>query len=286
MSSRPPTIVHAMSSASYRVGRQLAEALDADLILQATSLADCDALADLSTERARRYVAFTKPLQLVLEEQLHLPADHVELIRPGVLASQRVACFARPQTIPTVLCPSPLERGTGVDQLLEAVHLLVERGRTLMLFLLGTGFQEAAFRRFIRNRHLTTYVTLARPTRDMDYVLRSADLFVRPSSDTAFSEDIMQAMAAGLAVVTVRGGIYDFLHGDETAVLCDKPTADHLADAMDRLLQDPGFAQRIGRGGMEFVRSHHAVSHMAERVTATYRALALSRATFPLKEKL
>ena len=81
LAHQPPTVVHAMSSASYRVARVVSEAFDADLVLQVTSLEDCDMIAGAMWDRLSgrpsdkaegssntRLLAFTQPLVTVLEE--------------------------------------------------------------------------------------------------------------------------------------------------------------------------------------------------------------------------
>jgi glycosyltransferase involved in cell wall biosynthesis len=290
LSGQPPTVVHAMSSASYGVAGAVADAFDADLVLQVTSLTDCDTIARAWTKRAARMVSFTQPLKRVLQERHRIPDDRVVLIRPGVLTAQRPACFADPRRIPTVLCLSPLERGSGVDRLIEAVHVLRKREHQLMLFLLGRGRLEPTLRRIIRERRLSTCVTLAHPAGDPAHAMQHADIFVRPSTDNAFSDDILQAMAAGVAVVTaappgqLAGAISDFVIHDETAVIYEKPKAAALADAIEKLLVDRAQAQRIAAAGLEHVRAHHAVSAMAQSTADLYRKFALARATFSLKE--
>ncbi|MGB2987565.1 MAG: glycosyltransferase family 4 protein [Phycisphaerae bacterium] len=295
LSYQPPTLVHALSSASYKIGITIAEAFDADIALQVTSVADCDAIANLKTEPrplgsgptvkpARRFLALSRPLVTMLEEQLKIPAEWVDLIHPGVLTSQRIACFADAKRTPTILCLSALERGSRVDRLIEAVDLVRKRDHTVLLFLLGQGRQESALRRMIRERKLSSCVTLAHPAGDPSQAMHSADIFVRPSADTAFTTDGLQAMGAGMAVVTFPNTVCDYLHHGETAVICEKPTAESLANTLEQLLTDRAGAQRIATTAIEYVRTHHAVSGMAERTANAYRKLALARATFSIKE--
>ncbi len=283
LSAQPPRIVHAMSRMSYGVANAVAEAFDADLVLQATSLADCDAIAQRSGQRVGRILAFTQPLRTVLEEQVKTASDLVELVRPGVLASQHIACFANPDRTATLLCLSPLERGSGVDRLIEAVAILKKRDHDVMLFVLGQGRREHALRREIHERRLSACVTLARPAGDLSQAMHSADIFVQPRTDTAFTENSLQAMGAGMAVVTCPTPVFDFFRHGETAVVCDKPKAQSLAAAIEQLLTDRAFAQRIATAAMKYVREHHAMSRMAEGTANAYRKLALARATFSLK---
>jgi glycosyltransferase involved in cell wall biosynthesis len=284
LSQQPPTVVHAMSNASYRVASAIATTLDTDLVLQVTSLADCDAIANLEKVRVGRFVTFDRPLQRVLEEQLKIPAESIEFIPPGVRAATHAACFADPERVPTLLCFSPLERGSGVDRLIEAMDFLTKRGHDAMLFLMGQGKQESTLRRQIRERRLSGCVTLASPAGDRAQAMHSADLFIRPGSDNAFFEGALQAMAAGMVVVTTPSAASDLFEHDETAVVCDKPKGESLAQAIEQLLEDRDRARRIAMAAMERVRTHHAVSNMAQRTADTYRKLALARATFSIKE--
>ena len=284
LSAQPPTVVHALSRGSYRLAGALAAAFDSDLVLQVASLADCDGIAELSGPRVGRFLAFSHPLQAVLEEQLHVPADRVRLVRPGLRVSERIACFAEAQRTPVILCMSAFGRGSGVEQLIDAVRILRKRDHELMLFLLGQGPREPALRRLIRERKLSSFVTLAHPAGDLGDILGGADIFVRPSSDTAFYAEVLQAMGTGLAIVTFSSTVCDYVRPGETAVVCEKPGTESLAAAIGQLLADRGGARRMATTAAEFVRTYHAVSGMAERTADAYRQLALARATFPIEE--
>ncbi len=284
LSQQPPTIVQPMSSFSYAVADRVAEAFDADLVLQVTSLADCEAVAELKARPVGQFLAPGRSLVRVLVDQLKIPAERVELIRPGVLAEKRIACFADPHHTATILNMSALQRNSGVDQLIEAIDLLRKRGHAMMLFLLGRGHRESAVRRLIRERKLSSIVTLAHPHGDLTQALHNADIFVRPSADTTYTADSLQAMGAGMAVVSGLNTVCDNLRGGETAVICDKLTATSLADAIEGLLTDRAGAQRIAKSGMEYVRTHHSVSGEAQRMADVYRRLALARTTLSITE--
>ncbi len=285
LSQNPPTIAHAMSGASYGVALSIAEAFDADLVVQVTSLADCDAVCTLPNERVGRFLALSEPLLMVLREQLHIPQARTDLARPGVLAAQEPASFSNPERVPAILCVSVLERGRGVDRLLDAIKLLRERGHSFMLFLLGEGRRESALRRMMAEYKLSSQVTFAHPSGDLSRAMYSADILVRPAADTAFYADGLQAMGAGVAVVSVSAAVYDHLHDGETAVVCDKLTAQALADGIERLLADRAFARNLAGNGQAYVRTHHAASHMAETVANTYRQILSGRTGIPVTEE-
>ncbi len=285
LSQQQPTVIHALSHESYQIATTIAGSLDADLVLQVSSLADCDRLADTDIRGVGRFIAFSKPIMAALENQLTINLERIDLIRPGVLAAQQIACFAQPQGAVTMLCTSPFERDSGVERVIEAVALLKKRGQTVLLFLLGQGRYESTLRRLVRERDLSPSVTFSRPMSDPTYTMRSADVFVRPSADTAFTDDSLQAMGVGMAVVACPSPpVCDHLRDGETAVVCSKATAAAIADAVEHLMTDRAYAQRIAKAAMEYVRTHHSMSGMAERIAAAYRALALARATFSIRE--
>jgi len=273
-----------MSAESYRTAGAIAEAFDADLVFEVTSLADCDRMAQFGGPPVGRFHAISQPLATMLETQLQIDPDRIDLIHPGVRASQHIACFARPDRAATILCTSPFERGTGVDKLIQAADLLRKRDHELMVFLLGRGRQELALRRLARERKLSSCITFANPLGDPAQAMNSADIFVHPAENTFFTAGGLQAMGAGMAVVTFESTVCDFYRHGETAVVCEKPTAEALADAIETLVTAPQEARRIAAASAEYVRAHYAMSGMAERTAAAYRQLALNRATFSIKE--
>ncbi len=284
LAPQPPTLVHAMSHLSYRVAWTIAEHFDSDLVLQVTSLSDCGALAEMDLSRVGRIVTISERLRQILESELKIPIEQVEVIRPGVQAFDQPACFARPDRVPTVLCTAALEKGFGVDRLIEAAEILRRGGRRAMFFLLGQGSHESALRRLARDHEVSATVTFAQPGSDALSVMTSADLYLRPADRGAFHADGLQAMGAGLAVVTVPDSTGDHFRSGETAMVCEGSSAKSLAAGIEELLQDRALAQRLASSGLDYVRSHHSMSAMAERAAALYRQLALIRSTFTIGE--
>ncbi len=284
LSGQPPTIVHAFTGSSYAVADVIAESFDADLVYQITSLADCDALAERTGPHIERFLALSRPLASVLTEQLAISVDRVKLIRPGVQAAKQASCFADPERIATIMCTSAFHRDSGIDRLITAVEVLRKRDRAVMVFLLGEGNKEALFRKTIRERGLSRWITLVNPIGDVGQAMRGADMFVRPASVAAVSADVLQAMGAGMAVVSIASDVCDHLRHNETALVCDGESGEALARSIELLLEDPSRARKMAASSMEYIRTHHSMSSMAQHTADTYRELALARATLSLPE--
>jgi len=284
LAHQPPMVVEAMSMGSFRPASAMAEAFDADLIVQVTSLDDCDMIAQLENVRIGRFHAISRPLATVLETQLKIDPQRIDVIHPGVRAAQQIACFGRPDRVPTILCLSPFEKGAGIGRLIRTIEVLRRRKHEVVVFLLGAGRYETSLRRLARDRHLSECITFVQPPADVSQAIAGADIFVHPSEDTFFSAHGLQAMGIGVAVVTLASSACDHYRHGETAVVCERPTPESLADGIESLLNNHEHARHIATTAQEHVRTRHAMSGMAERTTAAYRRLALRHATFPIKE--
>ncbi len=284
LSTQPPTIVHATSHSSYALAAAVADEFDAELILQVTSLADCEAVPRFVARASTHFHSFSKPLAAILETQLRILPENIEVVPPGFPASPKAACFAHAERVPTLLCTSPFDRHSGVDRLIAALEILIRRGHALQCFLSGDGSYEPALRKLVRAKHLSDHVTFAPVLHDPAPAFQSADLFVRPSLDTAFVADTLQAMSAGLLVLTPANEACDHLWNNETAVICPSNQIEDLADAIEKPLRDRPEAQRIAAAALDYVRRNHGISAMAEKTAAAYRTLALARTTFALRE--
>jgi|GEM_PF-1284043 len=280
----PPTVVHAMSTGSYELASAISEVFESDLVVQVTSLADCEGLDKIEEARVGAYLPFSEPLAQVMHDQLPASEAKTELIRPGVIASQNVTCFADESRTATILCTTDFDRRGGVECLIDAVSVLRGRGRELLVFLLGEGPLESNLRRRVRQRKLSSTVTFARPWGDPVDAMKSGDIFVRPADNGSYLINPLQAMGVGMAVVSYPCGVSDYLRNGDTAILCAGASPDSMADAIDRLLDDRTFARRLATTGRDFVRTYHPVSGMSDKTAGVYRRLALDHATFPIKE--
>jgi glycosyltransferase involved in cell wall biosynthesis len=103
----------------------------------------------------------------------------------------------------------------------------------------------------------------------------TADLLVHPSTNDSFPMVIVEAMAAGLPVVSTRvGGIPTLIQEGKTGLLvpAGRPTA--LANAVDQILSDRGYAATLGRAGRKLVMAGLTWSQKTARTNELFeRAL-------------
>ncbi len=98
--------------------------------------------------------------------------------------------------------------------------------------------------------------------------LHKADVLVHPTREDCFPLVILEAMAAGLPVISTReGGIPDEVEDGMTGILCEKRDPAALADALKHLMEDAALRERMGRAGRERYERLFSASRFERRLT-------------------
>lgn len=108
---------------------------------------------------------------------------------------------------------------------------------------------------------------------DIPAVLASLDVSVVPSSSESLSNVIIESMAAGVPVVASRVGGNPELISDERGILVKVGDDEALANAMERLLQNPGLRSRLGANGRVFAKANFTIEQMQKRHEELYTEL-------------
>jgi glycosyltransferase involved in cell wall biosynthesis len=106
---------------------------------------------------------------------------------------------------------------------------------------------------------------------DVAEILTALDLFVLPSLEESFPLAILEAMAAGLPVVaTTVGGIPECVEPGVTGTLVPPTDSHALAEAIVRLLRQPGLRQQFGEAARRRVRTNFSAESQTPRIEAVF----------------
>jgi mannosyltransferase len=86
-----------------------------------------------------------------------------------------------------------------------------------------------------------------------------------------FGLTLLEAMAAGTALVAARAGGAEYVVGEGSGVLISPDDIDALVQALEPLLRDPAKAEAMGAKARARVLSEFSVDAEAERIAAVYR---------------
>jgi glycosyltransferase involved in cell wall biosynthesis len=107
---------------------------------------------------------------------------------------------------------------------------------------------------------------------DVRRCLTAADVFVHPSRSEELPLAVLEAMAAGVAIVATRvGGVPDAIVDDETGRLVEPGDVAALRRALADLLAAPDRRGSLGRAARRRVEERFSIDRMVERYQALYR---------------
>ncbi len=163
----------------------------------------------------------------------------------------------------------------GVCELIHACNILAKRF-DFQIDIAGDGNALDKVRELISNYKLQNYVNLC-GWENEDRVLQllsDADVLVLPSYAEGLPNAMVEAMAAGLAViVTAVGNIPNFIRNYENGILITPKDSKGLAEAMIRLSGDPRLITKLGKAGhataCEVFSINPAVDRLVELVSSS-----------------
>jgi glycosyltransferase involved in cell wall biosynthesis len=147
---------------------------------------------------------------------------------------------------------------------LKRLGLLVEaaaltKDRTLRFVIAGQGEEETRLRERVAELGLQDRVELLGAVSDaelLDHYARCRAVFFAPwNEDYGFVT--LEAFRSGKAVVTTTdsGGPAELVEHEVSGLVCP-PTAEAVAEALDRLAGDPGLAERMGEAARAAAAGH------------------------------
>jgi glycosyltransferase involved in cell wall biosynthesis len=108
---------------------------------------------------------------------------------------------------------------------------------------------------------------------DVPAILAAADLFVLASDYEAAPMAILEAMASGLPVIaTAVGSVPEIVRDGETGLLVSPRQPEAIAQALARLVADPGLRAAMGDAGAARHRAHFSAEAMITGYEALLRA--------------
>ena len=121
---------------------------------------------------------------------------------------------------------------------------------------------------------LATHIQFAGAVADPAPILRAADAFVLPSVAEGMSNSLLEAMSTALPCLASRiGGNIDLIDDGRTGLLLPADTADAWSSALIGVLEDPGFARRLGGAARERIEAEFALPVVVDRYVALYRRI-------------
>ena len=159
----------------------------------------------------------------------------------------------------------------GQEVLVRAFALVKERHPQAALVLVGDGKLRPAVERLAERLKVRESVVFAGLRRDVPRLLNLFDIYVQPSWQEADPIAVKEAMAAGKPVVsTATIGPSGFIEDGTTGILVPIGDWRALADGIDRLIAQPGLAERLGQNARAYAEREFSLDTYQRRLAELY----------------
>ncbi len=164
--------------------------------------------------------------------------------------------------VPLILSVARLCEKKGLEFLIEACHILVDRGVAFQCRIVGYGPLEDKLQKMIASLALPDRVFLqGKMTQDQLAALYpQADLFVLPclvlknGDQDGIPNVLFEAMVCGVPIISTEiAGVRELIEHQKNGLLVEQRNSPALADAMELLIGSPGLRNDLARKGRQTV---------------------------------
>ena len=158
---------------------------------------------------------------------------------------------------------------------IEALHKMKEEGTidNIVYLIVGKGDQEGEFKRIIKESDLQNHIKLLGYRTDIDELCGTVDCFVHPSIREGLGIAPLEAMAAGLPLISAAiNGIKDYTEDGVSGCCVDPVNVDAMVAAITRMRNDDSFRKICASNNIKTVKTFD-VRNTNEIMSEVYRKL-------------
>jgi len=162
----------------------------------------------------------------------------------------------------------------GADLLLAACAELRRRGVRCRTALVGSGAWASRLTAMARQEGLAEEVEFLGERADVEELLRRSRIFVLPARWEVLPMALLEAMAAGLPVITTGvGGIAEVVRDGREGLIVPDGGGNALADAVTVLLHNPRLRDQLGQAARNTVGARFSLQMHVARLARLYGSL-------------
>ncbi|MEM7129582.1 MAG: glycosyltransferase family 4 protein [Chloroflexota bacterium] len=206
----------------------------------------------------------------LIHRELCISTDKLHVLNPGIHLPDAMPFVESGNTnqLPknsgnTLLTVARLVEHKGIDNVIRAVRVLIDRGIEINYAIVGRGPDKERLKGLVSSLALEKYVNFAGfvPDDELQDYFQHSSIFIMPSREMAdgsvegFGIVFLEAAAYGLPVIgSYSGGISDAVIDGQTGLLVNPNDVDQIAAAIMRLLSNQKLAVEMGKAGQQRVQ--------------------------------
>ncbi len=156
----------------------------------------------------------------------------------------------------------------NVSRVLEVVKLLAETRNDFILDLIGDGSDKEELERFVEENGMSSFVKFHgfKQKDELPFFLARSCCFLFQTDFDIWGLVLNEAMAAGVPCISSihAGASHDLIIDGETGFVLDFSETGKVVERINRLMDHPGEAKRIGENASRFIREYASLENSIE----------------------
>jgi glycosyltransferase involved in cell wall biosynthesis len=168
-----------------------------------------------------------------------------------------------------VLCVGRLDLVKGVNYLIEAAKIIIQKFGNAKFILVGDGSLRKEYETLASS--FPSNIIFLGWREDIPQLMRMADIFVLPSLSEGIPSVIMEASASKLPIIaTDVGGISQLISDGENGVLVKPKNVESLVEAIQTLIKEPLTISKMGELGREKMVTNYSWERICNILESGY----------------
>ena len=203
-------------------------------------------------------------------KQIYLGID-IKKFKEGSLDPSAKTSLGIKKAERVVMCVGRLYVTKGIDYLIKAIPIVLEKRNDIKVVLVGDGIHREQYEKLAKDLGIKNKVLFLGNKDNVEELLRIADIFCLPSVRDNFPFSILEAMAEGKPVIATKvGGIPEAVVDKVTGLLIPPRNVRELALAINSFLEDSNLAKRLGSNAKKRVKENFMFSRMFDETHSAY----------------
>jgi len=172
-----------------------------------------------------------------------------------------------------IVSVSNLIKQKKIDVLIQAIYNSKYKDK-IELSIIGSGSEYEKLKNLVKKFKLTENVKFygLLSNDKVNKFLPNCDIFVLPSVREAFGIVYIEALAAGLPAIGVKGqGCEDIAKRADCMLLVNPNDVEDLTEKIDYLIENPNIREKMGENGRKLVADYYSWEKIVERYETFYQ---------------
>lgn len=209
------------------------------------------------------------------------------LLRGSGVSLKKYPYRPEPDGIPVIAFASRLLRDKGVGEFVRAAHILQARGIKARFWLIGDVDPDnpaSVSREMLDAWRKKNVVEIMGYRTDIPELFANSNIIALPSYyGEGLPKVLLEAAACGRAVITTsHPGCRDAIEPGRTGLLVPVRDAEALADAVQKLIENPELRKSMGQAGRTLAEREFAIEKIVDAHLEIYRQLTKGEAGYEL----